>query len=85
MMKKFILMSIIIQVATCIKVRSCPKIECDENAVATDSDDWCVRVNYFDSRAGEATVQIRKCNGTRKAFCEWGMPHMHHKFIWPFH
>ena len=76
-----------IDIVAAIKVRSCPRLDCDYQQVASDvdGDDWCMRVNYFDSIASEAVVQIRKCNGTRKTFCEWGMPHLHDKFIWPFH
>ena len=66
------------------KIQRCPRIECSDDDVATDEDDWCLRVNYFDERAKDTTVQMRRCTGAKKGFCEWGMPNLHNRFIWPF-
>ena len=56
-MKVLILIVVIfVQISQAVKVRSCPQVSCNEKDVATDSDDWCLRVNYFDSRASESIV-----------------------------
>lgn len=83
-MKQFTIFLFLLALTSALKIESCPKIECTEEDVATDEDDWCMRVNYFDNAAAQTTVQIRRCSGPTKGFCEWGAPHLHQKFIWPF-
>ena len=57
---------------------------CSAEDYATDDDDWCVRVNYDEEAPRQTTVKIRECLGEHKVFCEWGIPGLNQKMLWPF-
>lgn len=55
-------------------VPSCPKLECTDEDYATDTDDWCVKINYDEALPAQTTVRTRECLGKTKYFCNWGKP-----------
>ena len=63
---------------------SCPKLDCPDDSFATDDDDWCVRVNIDEQKPAKTTVQIRECLGDTKIYCDWGVPGLNEKMMWPF-
>ena len=65
-------------------ISSCPTVTCSDTEVATDDDDWCVRINLDKESPRKSTVQIRQCVGETKSFCDWGMPGNIEKNIWPY-
>ena len=66
-------------------IETCPMITCsDEYATDEPGDDWCVRINWEEHEPRNSTVIIRECQGVTKFYCDWGLPKINEKMMWPF-
>lgn len=65
-------------------VSSCPAITCSDENVATDDDDWCVKIDLDENAPQQTTITIRECIGESKPFCDWFLPGKASKGVWPY-
>ena len=65
-------------------IGQCPNIICSDQDVATDEDDWCLRINLDTEIPAKSTIQTRQCIGETKPFCDWGIPGNVEKSVWPY-
>ena len=65
-------------------INQCPTVTCSEDAVATDDDDWCLKISLETNEPKGTTVSIRECIGENKPFCDWGLPGRGAKEVWPY-